>query len=119
MFSTTDSIKRGALVGVILVSTTLGANALTIARCNVLQDGVYRPALLVETNGDVVVHHIGEDGLTRSAVFNEEAALAWAAAHYGSSFEWNPRSDCNTQGNLGVVLAEGDDDDDQADYLNP
>ena len=118
MSLTSQSIKRGALVGVILVSTTLGANALTIARCNVLEEGVYRPALLVETNGETVVHRIGEDGLTRSTVFDEDAALAWAAAKYGSSFEWNAQSACNP-GNLSITVAESDDSDDVANYLNP
>lgn len=118
MSFTTNSIKRGALVGVILVSTSLGANALTIARCNVLEEGVFRPALLVETNGETVVHRIGDDGLTRSAVFDEEAALAWAAAHYGSSFKWNAQSACNP-GDLSIIVAEGDEPDDIADYLNP
>lgn len=118
MSFTTDSIKRGALVGVILVSTTLGANALTIARCNVLEEGVYRPALLVEANGETVVHRIGDDGLTRSAVFDEEAALAWAAAFYGSSFEWNAQSACNP-GDLSITVVESDDADDIASYLNP
>lgn len=104
----------------ILVSTTLGANALTIARCNVLDEGVYRPALLVETNGETVVHRIGDDGLTRSAVFNEEAALAWAAAHYGSTFEWNAQSACNP-GDLSITVVESDDSDHDhvASYLNP
>lgn len=118
MSSTTDSLKRGALVGVILVSTTLGADALTVARCNVLEDGVYRPALLVETNGDAVVHRIGSDGLTRSMVFNEDAALAWAAAHYGSTFEWNPQSVCNPKIDLALVAGDGDDHDDTGNYLN-
>lgn len=115
MSSTTDSLKRGALVGVILVSTTLGADA----RCNVLEDGVYRPALLVETNGDAVVHRIGSDGLTRSMVFDEDAALAWAAAHYGSTFEWNPQSVCNPKVDLALVVDDGDDHDDAGSYLNP
>lgn len=119
MSSTTDSLKRGALVGVILVSTTLGADALTVARCNVLEDGVYRPALLVETNGDAVVHRIGADGLTRGMVFDEDAALAWAAAHYGSTFEWNPQSACNPKVDLSLVLDNGDDDHDAGNYLNP
>lgn len=121
MASSSDTIQRGALVGVILVSTTLGANALTVARCNVLVEGVYRPALMIEAEDGARVHHIGEDGLTRSTVFNEEAALAWASALYGSSFEWNPASTCNVEGDLTVVVTEGGDgpEEDVADYLKP
>jgi hypothetical protein len=114
----TNSIKRGALVGVILVSTSLGANALTIARCNVLEEGAYRPALLVESNGEAVVHRIGEDGLTRSTVFDEQAALAWAAERYGTSFKWNAQSSCNPS-DLGIMVADNDSADDVATYLNP
>lgn len=118
MSLTNVSINRGALMGVILISTSLGANALTIARCNVLEEGVYRPALLVEGNGETVVHRIGDDGLTRSTVFDERAALAWAAAHYGSSFEWNAQSACNPA-DLSIIVAESDETDDVASYLNP
>lgn len=114
-------VKRGVLVGVILVSTALGANAMTVARCNVLLDGTYRPALLVEANGESTIHQIGEEGLTRGVVFDEAAALAWAAERYGASFTWNSNPACGPDAALPtVVVADSDDDDDEfIDYLNP
>jgi len=119
MSSASVPVKRGALVGVILVSSALGASAMTVARCNVKQAGVYRPALLVEANGETTVHQIGENGLTRGTVFNEEAALAWASAYYGGSFSWNPRSSCNPKGDLSYVFSDDDNDDDPGGYLAP
>ena len=111
------SVKRGALVGVVLVSTALGADAMTVARCKVMSDGIYRPALVVEANGETTVHLIGEDGLTRQTVFNRKAALAWAAEHYGGSFSWLPGSSCDTMDIPAVV--EEQDHGDPGGYLRP
>lgn len=112
-----DVVKRGALVGVILVSSALGANAMTVARCNVLLDGAYRTALLVESNGEMTVHHVGTDGLTRGTVFNEQAALAWAAARYGAPYSWNASSNCFPESETDISFEDDDDDGDTGGYL--
>lgn len=77
------SATRIATLGVVLISTSVGANALTVGRCSVLVDGVYIPVLVVENDGQKTVHQIGEDGLTRRIVFNVNAALDWATQVYG------------------------------------
>lgn len=116
MSGSSDAIRQGALIGVILVSSTVGANALTVARCNVLQDGTFRPALVVEGNGAKTIHNVGEDGLTRSALFNQAKALDWAAKRYGSSVSWDAAA-CKGTGDTraGASGASGDDDDDDDD----
>ncbi len=71
-------------MGVLLIATTSGAQALTVTRCNVLVDGTYKPVLVVEDNGTQTVHQIGEDGLTRRVLFDADAALQWAVQKYGA-----------------------------------
>ena len=115
MSGSSDSIKQGALIGVILVSSTVGAHALTVARCNVKHDGAFRPALVVDGNGEKTIHHIGEDGLTRSAVFNEAKALAWASKRYGSEIAWDAAACQGAGGSGGGSGSGGDDDDDDDD----
>jgi hypothetical protein len=88
MSSSNLVVSRTAVAGMFLISTAMGAQAATVSRCNVLLDGVYRPVLLVVANGEKTVHHIGENGLTRSIVFNPDAALQWAAAAYGADVEY-------------------------------
>lgn len=122
MSGTNDAVRQGVLIGVILVSSAVGANALTVARCNVLQDGTFRPALVVEGNGEKTIHNVGEDGLTRTALFNEAKALAWAAERYGSSISWDAAA-CKGTGDTrgGPSSATGDDDDDDyggGGYMN-
>ena len=75
---------RSTLLGVIVVASPMGAEALTVGRCNMLVDGVYKPVLVVENDGQKTIHEIGEDGLTRRIVFNANAALAWAVEKYGA-----------------------------------
>lgn len=118
MSSSSSIVKRSALVGVVLVSTSLGANAYSISRCNALLDGVYRPALLVEVNGEAHVHHMGDDGLTRSIVFNADKALQWAVSRYGGSASWSVMGPCGSKGDW-LGLSDGDDsgDDDCGGYL--
>lgn len=98
---------RAAFVGVLLVTSPLGAQAWTVSRCNQLSDGVYRPVLVVQHDGTTTVHHLGEDGLTRSILFDPKAALSWAEARYGA------------EGVTGTACGHapdgGDDDDDDDD----
>lgn len=84
MSSSSRKIIQAAAVGVLLVATTSGAQALTVTRCNELVDGVYKPVLVVNDNGNVVVHQIGDDGLTRRVLFDADAALQWAVQKYGA-----------------------------------
>ncbi len=84
MTSSSKTIIQAAAVGVLLIATTSGAQALTVTRCNVLVDGTYKPVLVVEDNGTQTVHQIGEDGLTRRVLFDADAALQWAVQKYGA-----------------------------------
>lgn len=77
-------LTRTFLVGVLIVSTSYGASALTVKRTNVLIDGTYVPVLVVRDDGETHIHQVGEDGLTRSILFDRKKALAWARARYGA-----------------------------------
>jgi hypothetical protein len=77
-------LTRTFLVGVLIVSTTYGASALTVKRSNVLIDGAYVPALIVREGGKTHIHQIGDDGLTRSILFDRKKSLEWARAKYGA-----------------------------------
>ncbi|MCX7287850.1 MAG: hypothetical protein NTW20_09905 [Rhodobacterales bacterium] len=77
-------LTRSFLVGVLIVSTSYGASALTVKRTNVMIDGAYVPVLVVKDNGKTHIHRIGDDGLTRSILFDREKSLEWARAKYGA-----------------------------------
>jgi hypothetical protein len=112
-------LTRAFSVGVLVVSTSYGASALTVTRCNMLSDGVYRPVLVIESGGSTTVHPMGEDGLTRSILFNPAAALAWAKERYGADASVVSQSlSCGETGGGGIALVvsvPGDDDDDDDD----
>jgi hypothetical protein len=84
MSSPSPLLTRGFLVGVLILSTAYGASALTVNRTNKLIDGVYVPVLVVKVGGESHIHQIGEDGLTRSILFNRKRALEWARDRYGA-----------------------------------
>lgn len=119
MSTTSRFMTRTFAVGVLIVSTTYGASALTVTRCNQLSDGVYRPVLVVESGGTTTVHPMGEDGLTRSILFNPKAALEWAKERYGADATVVSESlACGDSGGGGVsvpVVAPDDDDDSDDD----
>ena len=77
-------LSRSFLVGILVLSTAYGASALTVKRTNQIINGVYVPVLAVQHNGQTFIHVIGEDGLTRSILFNQKRALEWARAKYGA-----------------------------------
>ncbi|NKX45955.1 hypothetical protein [Roseicyclus persicicus] len=114
MSVSTDFRKTTALVGVILVATTLGADAYTVSRCSALQDGAYRTVLLIEANGRQHMHFVGQDGLTRSIAYDEGRALSWAAERYGASSSWAMASDCVLRAVRGPAGAGTDLDDDDS-----
>ena len=99
-------LTRSFLVGVLILSTAYGASALTVKRTNQLIDGAYVPVLIVRHNGEIHVHRVGEDGLTRTILFNRAKALAWARAKYGVD-----GTDLTASGN-GPAYAGGHDGDD-------
>ena len=106
-------LTRSFTLGVLLVSTSYGASALTVERCNQLSDGVYRPVLIVEHDGVRTVHAMGEDGLTRSILFNPAAALAWAQERYGADATVpSTYVDACGSGGASLLVAHDDDDDD-------
>ena len=83
MTETSPLFMRSVLVVVLVLAGSAGAQALTVTRCNVMKDGVFRPALIVDQGGQKTVFHIGEDGLTRSTIFDAGKAVAWAEAKFG------------------------------------
>jgi hypothetical protein len=110
------------VLGAVLVSSTLSANALTVGRCNTLVDGVYVPVLVVQNGDEKTIHQIGSDGLTRQIVFDVDAALSWAAALFGGSdVEYSDK--CHKAGSDTVaapppviVADEEEEEDDEDDY---
>lgn len=109
-------LTRSFAVGMLIVSTSHGASALTVTRCNALSDGVYSPVLIVEHDGVRTIHAMGEDGLTRSIIFNPEAALAWAQQRYGADATIPATyNDACGSGGGGASLGVSDDDDDDDD----
>jgi hypothetical protein len=96
-------------VGVLIISTTYGASALTVKRTNMMIDGSYVPVLVVKEDSKTYVHQIGDDGLTRSIMFDRKRALAWARAKYGADVADATAED---SGGNGDSLAGGSDDDD-------
>lgn len=111
---------RSVSVGVLVVATSTGAQALTVSRCNQLIDGVYKPVLVVEDNGNTVVHQIGDDGLSRRVLFDPKAALAWAVQKYGADAATSSNiGDCFLDGggsSPGLITLPEDDDDDYGGY---
>ena len=111
MFSSSNRIAKGsALVGVMLVASTLGAEAYTVSRCNVQAGGEFVPVLMVEVNGERSVHRLGEEGLTRSILFDPQAALAWAMSKYGGASSWSVAGPCFGEGNWTGPIANEDED---------
>lgn len=98
-------LTRSFLVGVLVLSTAYGASALTVKRTNQLIDGAYVPVLIVKHDGETHVHRVGEDGLTRTILFNRARALAWARAKYGAN-----GTDLTSTGNGYAGGHDGDDD---------
>ena len=85
MTTSSRLVTRSFLVGVLIVSTAYGASALTVKRSNVKIDGGYVPVLIVRDKGETHIHQIGDDGLTRSILFDRKRALEWARAKYGAA----------------------------------
>jgi hypothetical protein len=107
-------LTRSILVGVLIVSTTCGASALTVERVNKLIDGVFTPVLVVKDNGETYIHRLGEDGLTRSILFDPKRALAWARDKYGADTVRvaGEGGGDDTRGGAGSAAGDDDDDDD-------
>jgi hypothetical protein len=120
MTTSSRLLTRSFLVGMLIVSSAQGASALTVTRCNQLDDGVFRPVLVVELDGERFVHGMDDDGLTRSILFNPADALAWAKARYGAdaTVPASYADTCGTSGGGGgteLTVVVGDDDDDDDD----
>ena len=107
MSTSSRLLTRTFLVGVLIVSTTVGASALTVKRTNKLIDGAYVPVLIVRTGGETYIHQVGEDGLTRAIMFDRDRALEWARAKYGADV-----ADANGGGRDDDDRDDGGDDDD-------
>jgi hypothetical protein len=103
-------LTRSFMVGVLILSTTYGASALTVKRTNMMIDGAYVPVLVVKDGGQTYIHQIGDDGLTRAIMFNRKKALVWARDKYGAEITDATVEDSGGGG--GGSSIDRDDDDD-------
>ncbi|MBW6507884.1 MAG: hypothetical protein K0B00_14235 [Rhodobacteraceae bacterium] len=110
MSSAAMLVSRSVLVGGILISTTLGAEAATVSRCSTTVNGEGIPTLLVEVNGNIRVHAMGANGLTRSIIFSPDRAVAWAKAQYGGAGSWIAGAVCDTSRPLAEDEQSDNDD---------
>ena len=85
MSSSPFTVVRSAVLGLVILGYAPGAGALTVTRCNILTDGVFSPAILVENDGQTQVFRVGDSGLTRRILFSETEALAWVQGVFGGS----------------------------------
>jgi hypothetical protein len=78
-----------AFVGAMSVASPHGAEAQTIERTNIQVDGVFVPSLIVTSNGVRTIHLLGENGLTRSMLFDSAAAAAFVGGQLGVTVDEN------------------------------
>lgn len=80
--SSAFSVLRAVLLGSAFAATAHGDTTMTVTRCTADLDnnGIYQPVLQVALNGETHVYRMGSDGLTRSILFNNQAAIDWAVA---------------------------------------
>lgn len=90
--------RRSVLVGVALVTTSLGACTMTISRCTLDENGSSTPVLLVDKDGQTIMHRVGDDGLSRQILFDEAATLAWVKAKYGADAVSGTFTSCDPSG---------------------
>lgn len=69
-------------LGAISLCAACDVPTLFVTRCNVLSDGAFRPALIVQNGGKRSVFNIGDAGVTRRIAQDNDAAAEWAKAHF-------------------------------------
>lgn len=77
------------------------ADAAPVMRCNVLQDGSYRPVLIIGAEGEKRTFHLGDHGLTATTIYDAERARRFAVRVMGGGAGDFAYGDCFAQGNAG------------------
>ncbi len=70
-------------LAVALLAFGAPAQATALVQCNKQVDGSFVPVLMVEQGGKSTTYRVGDKGLTRSIIFNERKAMAWANTALG------------------------------------
>jgi hypothetical protein len=76
-----------AFVGAMSVTSPQGAEAQTMERTNIQVNGVFVPGFIVIIDGVRTIHLLGENGLTREALNDPEAAAAFIGSELGVSVD--------------------------------
>jgi hypothetical protein len=74
-----------AFVGAMSVASPQGAQAQTMERTNIQVNGVFVPGFIVIIDGVRTIHLLGENGLTREALHDPEAAAEFIGGELGVS----------------------------------
>ena len=79
------TLRAACLIAMASIILNLGtpANATSLVQCNKQVDGSFVPVLMVEQGGKSTTYKVGDKGLTRSMIFNERKAMAWAGTALG------------------------------------
>ena len=77
--------RRIALTTATLAALAIGgaAQATSLVQCNKLINGTFTPVLMVEQAQNSTTYNIGDKGLTKSIIFSENKAKAWARSALG------------------------------------
>jgi hypothetical protein len=76
-----------AFVGAMSVTSPQGAEAQTMERTNIQVNGVFVPGFIVIIDGVRTIHLLGENGLTREALHDPEAAAEFIGSELGVSVD--------------------------------
>ena len=81
-------MKITGLVSIATLSVTLAAGAVyaestSVSRCNSGQGAEFKPSLWITQNGVSRLVKVGEEGLTRRIVFDDQLAIAYVRAQNG------------------------------------
>jgi len=75
------TIGATLLAGLMMLATPATAERAVVTACNHLEDGArFLPGLRITHAGTTHYVKLGEDGLTRSIIYNRQAAIRWVRA---------------------------------------
>ena len=100
-------------LSLVVTSNAAVAQSVDLVRCNRLgEDGIYLPVLIITLPDGISVHPLNADGLTRSIVFSESAAIAWSSSKLGldpASTRFTYSANCGIAENVDrpLVMAGG------------
>lgn len=76
--------KAAVLGATTLCAACVPPASVSVTRCSVLDNGAFRPALIVTEAGKRSVLRLGEAGVTQRVLFDTDAATDWARARFGN-----------------------------------